>query len=53
MTKLLYQMTRQRLSFLATAGGRLLRFKVNDEQLPIMGRTAVGLRSVATPEQEE
>jgi len=36
---------------LATAGGRLLRFDVNDEQLPVMGRTAVA--SVAAPKQEQ
>jgi len=37
---------------LATAGGRLLRFDVNDEQLPVMGRTAVGT-SVAARKQEQ
>ncbi len=30
---------------LASSGGRLLRFAVNDEQLPIMGRTAMGLQA--------
>jgi DNA gyrase subunit A len=30
----------------ASSGGRLLRFPVNDEQLPIMGRTAVGLQAL-------
>ncbi|MEH2415296.1 DNA topoisomerase (ATP-hydrolyzing) subunit A [Nostoc sp.] len=30
---------------LASSGGRLLRFAVNDEQLPIMGRAAMGLQA--------
>ncbi|MBW4675025.1 MAG: DNA gyrase subunit A [Desmonostoc geniculatum HA4340-LM1] len=30
---------------LASSGGRVLRFAVNDEQLPIMGRTAMGLQA--------
>ncbi|MEH2251468.1 DNA gyrase subunit A [Nostoc sp.] len=30
---------------LASSGGRLLRFAVNDDQLPIMGRTAMGLQA--------
>ncbi|MGI2902235.1 DNA gyrase subunit A [Tolypothrix sp. VBCCA 56010] len=30
----------------ASSGGRLLRFPVNDEQLAIMGRTAVGLQAL-------
>jgi DNA gyrase subunit A len=30
---------------LASSGGRLLRFAVNDEQLPIMSRTAMGLQA--------
>ncbi|MBD2524510.1 DNA gyrase subunit A [Nostoc sp. FACHB-133] len=30
---------------LASSGGRLLRFATNDEQLPIMGRTAMGLQA--------
>ncbi|MEH1943871.1 MAG: DNA gyrase subunit A [Nostoc sp.] len=30
---------------LASSGGRLLRFALNDEQLPIMGRTAMGLQA--------
>jgi len=38
---------------LATAGGRLLRFKVNDEQLPVMGRTAVGLQALRLRKQEQ
>ncbi|HIK04098.1 MAG TPA: DNA gyrase subunit A [Trichormus sp. M33_DOE_039] len=31
---------------LASSGGRLLRFPANDEQLPIMGRTAMGLQAL-------
>jgi DNA gyrase subunit A len=27
---------------LATSGGRLLRFAINDDNLPVMGRTAQG-----------
>lgn len=38
---------------LATAGGRLLRFGVNDEQLPIMGRTAVGVQALRLRKQEQ
>ncbi|QLE57547.1 DNA topoisomerase (ATP-hydrolyzing) subunit A [Nostoc sp. TCL26-01] len=30
---------------LASSGGRLLKFAINDEQLPIMGRTAMGLQA--------
>ncbi|NET02637.1 MAG: DNA gyrase subunit A [Sphaerospermopsis sp. SIO1G1] len=30
---------------LASSGGRLLRFAINDEQLPIMGRAAMGLQA--------
>ncbi|WP_392533061.1 DNA topoisomerase (ATP-hydrolyzing) subunit A [Nostoc sp. C117] len=30
---------------LASSGGRILRFAVNEEQLPIMGRTAMGLQA--------
>ncbi|MBD2663093.1 DNA gyrase, A subunit [Richelia sinica FACHB-800] len=30
---------------LASSGGRILRFAVNDEQLPIMGRAAMGLQA--------
>jgi DNA gyrase subunit A len=30
---------------LASSGGRLLKFSANDEQLPIMGRTAMGLQA--------
>jgi DNA gyrase subunit A len=38
---------------LATAGGRMLRFEVNDEQLPIMGRTAVGLQALRLRQREQ
>lgn len=38
---------------LATIGGRLLRFPVNDQQLPIMGRTAVGLQALRLRKQEQ
>ncbi len=38
---------------LATAGGRLLRFKVNDDQLPVMGRTAVGVQALRLRKQEK
>ncbi|MBW4644366.1 MAG: DNA topoisomerase (ATP-hydrolyzing) subunit A [Goleter apudmare HA4340-LM2] len=31
--------------FVASSGGRLLRFAVNDEQLPVMGRAAMGLQA--------
>ncbi|MBF2064551.1 MAG: DNA gyrase subunit A [Calothrix sp. C42_A2020_038] len=31
---------------LASSGGRLLRFNVNDEQLPVMGRTAMGMQGM-------
>ncbi|MEJ1932854.1 DNA gyrase subunit A [Nostoc sp. NIES-2111] len=30
---------------LASSGGRLLKFSANDEQLPVMGRTAMGLQA--------
>ncbi len=30
----------------ASSGGRLLRFPINDEQLPIMGRAAMGLQAL-------
>ncbi|MDM9381566.1 DNA gyrase subunit A [Chlorogloeopsis sp. ULAP01] len=38
---------------LASSGGRLLRFGVNDEQLPIMGRTAMGLQALRLRQQEQ
>ncbi len=40
-------------AILATAAGRLLRFEVNDEQLPIMGRTAIGLQALRLRKQEQ
>ncbi len=39
-------------AILATAGGRLLRFRVDDEQLPILGRTAVGLQALRLRKNE-
>ncbi len=39
-------------AILASSGGRLLKFKVNDEQLPIMGRTAMGLQALRLRLQE-
>ena len=38
---------------LASAGGRLLRFGVDDEQLPILGRTAMGMQGLRLRKQEE
>ena len=40
-------------AILATAGGRLLRFEVNDKQLPILGRTAIGLQALRLRKQEQ
>jgi len=37
---------------LASSGGRLLKFAVNDEQLPVMGRTAMGLQALRLRQQE-
>lgn len=37
---------------LATSGGRMLRFDIDDEQLPIMGRTAQGHPGVRLRRQE-
>lgn len=37
---------------LATSGGRLLRFELNDEQLPIQSRTAQGLQALRLGKQE-
>lgn len=39
-------------AILATGGGRLLRFRVDDEQLPILGRTAVGLQALRLRKNE-
>ncbi|BAZ70504.1 MAG: DNA gyrase subunit A [Pelatocladus maniniholoensis HA4357-MV3] len=44
--------TTGRQIILASSGGRLLRFKVNDEQLPIMGRTAMGLQAMRLRQRE-
>lgn len=38
---------------LATSGGRLLRFEVNDEQLPPMGRAAQGSQATRLRKQEQ
>ncbi|MGL4622592.1 MAG: DNA gyrase C-terminal beta-propeller domain-containing protein, partial [Chroococcidiopsis sp.] len=38
---------------LASAGGRLLRFGIDDEQLPILGRTAMGMQGLRLRKQEE
>ena len=38
---------------LASSGGRLLHFEVNDEQLPCMGRTAVGLQALRVGRQHQ
>ncbi|MUH00282.1 DNA topoisomerase 4 subunit A [Scytonema sp. UIC 10036] len=38
--------------FVASSGGRVLRFVVNDEQLSIMGRTAMGLQSLRLRQRE-
>jgi DNA gyrase subunit A len=38
--------------FVASSGGRVLRFGVNDEQLPIMGRTAMGVQSLRLRQRE-
>ncbi|WP_009632715.1 DNA topoisomerase (ATP-hydrolyzing) subunit A [Synechocystis sp. PCC 7509] len=38
---------------LATAAGRLLRFRVDDEQLPILGRTAMGLQALRLRKNEQ
>jgi len=40
-------------AILATGGGRLLRFKIDDEQLPILGRTAVGLQALRLRKNEK
>ncbi len=38
---------------LASSGGRLLHFEVNDTQLPRMGRTAVGLQALRVGKQHQ
>lgn len=40
-------------AILATAGGRLLRFRVDDEQLQVLGRTAVGLQALRLRKNEK
>ena len=37
---------------LASSGGRLLRFKVNDEEVSVMGRTAMGLQGMRLGKQQ-
>jgi DNA gyrase subunit A len=43
----------QDLVVIATSGGRLLRLPINDEQLPIMGRTAQGSQVTRLRKQEQ
>lgn len=38
---------------LATAAGRILRLEVNDQQLPILGRTAVGYQAIHLHKQDQ
>ncbi len=38
---------------IATSGGRLLRLPINDEQLPIMGKTAQGSQATRLRKQEQ
>ncbi|HAX80040.1 MAG TPA: DNA topoisomerase IV, partial [Cyanobacteria bacterium UBA11372] len=38
---------------LATSGGRVLRFQINEQQLPLMGRTAQGIQAVRLRSQEK
>ncbi|MEM9003129.1 MAG: DNA gyrase subunit A [Cyanobacteria bacterium P01_F01_bin.86] len=38
---------------IATSGGRLLRFAINDENLPVMGRTAQGPQALRLRKQEQ
>jgi DNA gyrase subunit A len=38
---------------LATSNGRILRFEVNDEQLPVMGRTAQGTQALRVSRREQ
>ncbi len=40
-------------AILATAAGRLLKFRVDDEQLPILGRTAMGLQGLRLRKNEQ
>ncbi|MBI4783880.1 MAG: DNA gyrase subunit A [Oscillatoriophycideae cyanobacterium NC_groundwater_1537_Pr4_S-0.65um_50_18] len=38
---------------LATSGGRVMRFEINDDQLPVMGRSAQGQLALRLSKQEE
>lgn len=38
---------------LASSSGRLLRFAMNDDQLPIMGRTAMGVQGIRLGKQQQ
>ena len=38
---------------IATSGGRLLRFPINDDNLPVMGRTAQGPQALRLRKQEQ
>ncbi|NMF62322.1 DNA topoisomerase IV [Brasilonema octagenarum UFV-E1] len=38
---------------LASSGGRVLKFEVNENQFPIMGRAAMGLQGLRVRQQEE
>lgn len=38
---------------LASSGGRLLRFEVNDEEVSVMGRTAMGLQGMRLGKQQQ
>jgi len=38
---------------LATSGGRILRFEINDDQVPVMGRSAQGQLALRLSKQEE
>ncbi len=38
---------------LASSGGRLLRFEVNDEEVSVMGRTAMGLQGMRLGKQQK
>ncbi|MBE7381962.1 MAG: DNA gyrase subunit A [Leptolyngbya sp. SIO1E4] len=38
---------------IATSGGRLMRFAINDENLPVMGRTAQGPQALRLRKQEQ
>ncbi len=37
----------------ASSGGRMLRFEINDDQVPLMGRTAQGLQALRLGKREE